>query len=78
MASDDDIVKMIGDIKCPKDFRCYRSGFDVLCKAKKYGVDSLLECLDDEPQDCVFSFHFGGSYFCRCPLRIYIANKLEK
>ncbi len=80
MAQNDnkDIIGIIGQIKCPKDFRCYRSGFDILCQAKKYGVESLLECLDEKPDKCLFSFHFGGTYFCKCPLRIYIAEHLSK
>ena len=41
-----DIAKIIGDLQCPKNFKCYRSGFEDLCKAKDLGMDSFLECLD--------------------------------
>ena len=32
------IAQIIGDLKCPKDFRCYRSGFENLCKASNIGL----------------------------------------
>jgi hypothetical protein len=28
------IKRIIGGLKCPKDFKCYKSGFKALCKAK--------------------------------------------
>jgi len=28
------IAEIIGELECPKAFRCYRSGFENLCKAK--------------------------------------------
>jgi hypothetical protein len=73
-----EIEEIIGAMECPKDFLCYKSGLENLCKAKDIGVESLLECLEKEPQDCNFSISFGYSYFCQCPLRIYLAKKLSK
>ncbi len=72
-----EIEKIISQFKCPKDFKCYKSGFDVLCKAKEIGLKSFLYCLEENPADCPFSRTFGRSYFCQCPLRIYIAKKLN-
>jgi hypothetical protein len=72
------IEEIIGKIECPKDFKCYKSGFDNLCLAKDIGIESFLECLERNPQKCKFSFSFGLSYFCQCPLRVYIAKKLKK
>ena len=34
-----EIEKIIGGIKCPKDFKCYKSGFENLCKAKDIGIE---------------------------------------
>jgi len=73
-----EIEKIIGEMKCPIDFRCYKTGFENLCKAKDIGIESYLECLEKDPQRCKFSVSFGHSYFCHCPLRIYIAKKLKK
>jgi hypothetical protein len=72
------IAEIIGGLRCPKDFRCYRSGFENLCKAKDFGNRYLLECLEETPEQCKFSVVAGGSCFCHCPLRVYIAKKLKK
>jgi hypothetical protein len=75
-----EIREIIGDLRCPKDFKCYRSGFENLCKATQVdGVVSYLECLEEDPKECVFSRYVsvGDSsfYLCACPLRKYIAGK---
>lgn len=28
-----EIEQIIGEMKCPEDFKCYRSGFEHICKA---------------------------------------------
>jgi hypothetical protein len=72
------IAAIIGDLKCPKNFRCYRSGFENLCKASNIGVELFLECLEETPQKCKFSVTIGRLYLCECPLRYYIFKKLKK
>lgn len=69
------IEKIISGFKCPKDFKCYRSGFDNLCKAKDIG---LILCLEKDPQSCAFALSFRDEHFCKCPLRIYIIKTLKK
>ena len=76
--TDSQIKGIMADFKCPKDFICYKSGFKKLCKAKDIGLEEFLECLEENPWECVFSLSFGYSHLCRCPLRIYIAKKLKK
>ena len=73
-----EIEKIIGEMTCPKDFRCYKAGFENLCKAEDIGIESFLKCLEKNPQECRFSLSFGYSYLCQCPLRAYIAKKLKK
>jgi hypothetical protein len=70
--------EVIGDLECPKDFKCCVEGFENLCKAEDIGLDSHLKCLEEHPVNCPFSVSFGRSYFCRCPLRVYIAKILKK
>ena len=71
------IENIIGDTQCPKDFRCAKDGFERLCKARECGMTNYLECL--EPHSlCKFVMSFGNTYFCRCPLRVYIAKNLGK
>jgi spore coat polysaccharide biosynthesis protein SpsF (cytidylyltransferase family) len=66
-------------IECQKDFRCIKSDMNLLCEAKDMGVESMLECLDENPDDCKFSFAFYGySHFCECPVRVYICKNLKK
>jgi hypothetical protein len=73
-----EIENIIGQLHCSKNFICYKSGLEVLCKAKDVGRKSHLECLDKHPFECNFSLSFGGKYYCNCPLRVYIAKKLKK
>ena len=39
--ADKEIEEIIGQMKCPKDFRCYQCGLEVLCKAKDIGMESF-------------------------------------
>jgi hypothetical protein len=57
--------------KCPRDCVCHKSGLEVLCKAKAQsnGPITYVECLEDMPQDCVFSRHISGTD-TRLPLHI--------
>ena len=77
-STDKKIKELIGQIKCPKDFICYKSGFENLCKAEDVGMKSFLKCLEENPRDCLFSRGYAESYYCTCPLRLYIAKKEGK
>jgi hypothetical protein len=72
------IEDIIGEMQCPKGFKCAHSGFENLCKARDLGLESFLECLEDHPSSCKFSIFFGDSHFCQCPLRVYLAKHLKK
>ncbi|MFC1829536.1 hypothetical protein ACFL0O_07995 [Thermodesulfobacteriota bacterium] len=72
------IEGIVGQMQCPKDFKCAHSGFENLCRAKDLGLESFLECLDDNPSLCKFSIFFGDAHFCQCPLRVYLAKRLKK
>ncbi len=73
-----EIEEIIGRMECPKDFQCYRSGFKILCKARDFGIENYLECLEDDPQECNFSILYGKLHFCECPLRYYLARNAKK
>jgi hypothetical protein len=73
-----EIEEIISHFKCPKDFQCYKSQFVVLCNAEDIGIESFLECLEEDPLECQFSMPYGHTHFCHCPLRIYICKKLKK
>ena len=41
------------------------------------GLEGLVECLEGNPF-CEFSLSFGYSWFCQCPIRVYVAKELGK
>jgi hypothetical protein len=82
MKKEEDIEKQIKDIigglKCPKDFKCYKSGFKNLCKAEDIGMATFIKCLEEKPQKCKFARPFGYSWYCNCPLRTYIIKNIKE
>lgn len=72
------IKEIMSGMECPRDFECYKSGFSNLSKANDIGVKTFLKCSEKNPQQCKFSFSFGYEYFCKCPLRVYVAKKLKR
>lgn len=75
---DQEIKDIIGDLKCPNDFACYKSGFENLCKAQNVGVGSFIRCLYEDPKGCKFAAPIGNAYLCECPVRAYLIKKLGK
>jgi hypothetical protein len=73
-----EIEAILGGLTCQKDFRCYKSGFENLCKAQDVGIQSFLRCVEEDREECQFLVTLGSAYFCQCPLRKYIVKKLKK
>lgn len=78
LAHQKEIEQMIGEFGCPKDFICYKSGLSCLCKAEDVGLDSLLECAEERPEECTFLLSYANVHYCDCPLRFYIAKELKR
>jgi hypothetical protein len=78
----DAIERIMGQLKCPKDFECYKSGFETLCEAKDVGLPSFVQCLGNNPEECtsgcLFRYPLGDSSYCHCCLRVYITKELKK
>ena len=72
------IEAIIGKMSCPKKFKCADSGFEKLCKARDFGVESYLDCLDENCVECPFALPFGDGHLCQCPLRVFLAKKLDR
>ncbi len=72
------IEEIMAGMKCPKDFKCGKSGFERLCHARDIGIESFLDCLEDNPLSCSFALPFGLGHLCQCPLRVYLAKTLSK
>ena len=58
--------KIMNVVKCPKDLSCF--------KTKHIGSNTLLECLSENSQECVFSSFDMHKYFCKCPVRLHIVK----
>ncbi|MFA5252070.1 MAG: hypothetical protein WC454_05755 [Phycisphaerae bacterium] len=60
-----------------KDFVSYKAGLENLCKARYFGIEEYIDCLEENSTKCEFSLPFGEGYLCKCALRIYIAKNLK-
>jgi len=74
------IEALMSRMKCPKDFECYKSGFNNLCKAKDTGIGSFAECLEENNRGCRFLLPFGttNTNLCMCSVRIQLARNMAK
>ncbi|MFH1718259.1 MAG: hypothetical protein ABIF19_12975 [Planctomycetota bacterium] len=72
------IEEIMGKLQCPNNFQCAESGFKVLCRARRVGLEDYLECLEREALPCKFALPFRDSCICQCPVRIYVFEKLGK
>lgn len=72
-----EIERIISNLKCSKNFICHKSGLQQLCRARSIGIEGYIDCLEEEAEKCEFSLPFGEGYFCKCPVRIYIAQNIE-
>ena len=73
-----EIEEIINGMKCPEDFKCCERRFEALCGAKDIGIESFLQCLEENPRDCKASLPFADIYLCKCPVRVHICKKLGK
>jgi hypothetical protein len=76
------IDKIIARMECEKDFECYKSKFEELCKTRLVHKGKLLggwgvECVKPKQEGCKFKTSFGAKDFCSCPLRVYFAKNLS-
>lgn len=71
------IEKIVGKLKCPKDFYCYKSNYNLFSDKENWGVKVYSICLDEKLQECAFSIPARDHSLCKCPLRDYIAKELQ-
>jgi hypothetical protein len=71
------IEKIMSSMKCPRDFRCCKSGLNPLCKAKGSPMERFLD-IEGTPPLCEFSVSFGDGHLCKCPLHVYIKKNPRK
>ena len=71
------IKELLGTLECPKGFNCAASGFRYLCEAKMNETHCHLICHEDDQKKCGFANPNEDGFECDCPLRRYIAEKLD-
>ncbi len=71
------ITAIMESMECSKDFKCYKSGFESICKAKDKGSGEYANCLGKAHEFCEFRLSFGSVLLCKCPLRVYVAKNLK-
>ena len=78
---EEQIKKLMNEIECPFDFNCYKTGFTSIHKILKDmpSLESYVETSEQPPPlECFYSLSFGNTYFCKCPLALYvIKQKIE-
>jgi hypothetical protein len=57
---------------CPQGFDCTKPGSSA-CKQVET-IETFLECLEANTNDCEFSLPIGPSNFCQCPLNLFTHN----
>ncbi len=72
------IEEIMGKLQCPGNFKCAESGFEVLCKARRIGMEDYLECLEERSSTCKFAMPSRDKLLCQCPVRRYVFEKLGK
>jgi hypothetical protein len=71
------VEKIVGRLKCPKDFYCYKYSSNSLSNKENRGLKQFSFCLHEQLQECTFSVPSQNNFLCKCPLRDYIAKELE-
>ncbi len=61
----------------PKGCRQPKEGFENICKAEDIGLEGFVKCLAEIPLRCHLSVGFLHSWYCACPLGVYIAKNLK-
>jgi len=69
-----EIEDLISHTQCPRDFDCYRTVFEHLCKAALVSGTGLVEC--HEEGHCSFQTPFADIAYCTCAVRKYIVKNL--
>ncbi len=71
-----DIERIMKGMECPKDFECWRSSFEKLCKVRKLANGMVPQCLEEGPIPCRLAVDYGYGRFCKCPVRIFAMQEL--
>lgn len=71
------IEKIISEMICPKNFKCYESDFEKLSKIKLIAGGERIVCLEEDQLRCKHALFYGSLILCQCTLRNYIAKNFN-
>jgi hypothetical protein len=71
---DKELWDIMSDLECPKDFKCYKWEFT----ASEIESEAFQLCSEERSQECPFKFPMAGVAYCKCPVRVYLAQKLRE
>ena len=63
---------------CLRDFECYESNLEKLCKVESEGPFDDIICDSDDTRCCGLSFTAQSKRYCRCLLRKYICEHFHR
>ena len=77
------IEKIIADMKtkspkCLKNYQCYESSLEKLCRIKGVSTYDEIKCFSEEARCCGLSFPSMSKRYCNCPLRRYISVNFHR
>ena len=72
-----EIERIKADMSCTKDFSCTSSSFSQGGRVEVFASGQLLECREADAASCGLSLSFGDGFYCKCPLRTYLAGVLR-
>ena len=72
------LKEITGQTQCHHASCCIDTEFDKSCKVRDVGIKDYLVCLEEGASLCQFSVKYGNTFFCSCPLRVYIYKNLSK
>ncbi len=76
-AQKEEIKQKIKACECTKKIKCIDTNFQDVAPVKSVAAGELLECYTDRAAGCKFALPFGGTYFCRCPVRAYLFKQFN-
>jgi hypothetical protein len=71
------IEKIKRKMTCPKNFKCYESGFEKLSKIKIIAGGERIVCLEEDQLRCKYALFYGSLILCQCSLRNYVAKNFN-
>ena len=73
----EEIEKIRGSMECSNDFKCLQTGQCPHCTANGFKLETSVE-IDGNGRPCKFLSSYGDTYFCNCPLNVYLTKNLAK